>query len=209
MKRISLLIGLCFLASLSFADMTYQERKAQMIKDLVKQDKAVYVYQDKNSKKNHFIPSGYMGDYGDIKITDNCTQNPKAGNTCLKVQYSSAATQNNMWAGVFWQSEANNWGERQGGWNLSKAKKLTFWARGEKGTEFISEFKFGGISGIYSDTDSSGIYDIELSKEWKQYTIDLKDCDMSLIIGGFCFALNLDNNPDGATFYLDEIKYEF
>jgi hypothetical protein len=47
-----------------------------------------------------------------------------------------------------------------------------------------------------------------LNKEWTQYTIDLKGKDMSYVIGGFVWAGNLDNNPEGATFYLDEIKYE-
>ena len=31
---------------------------------------------------------------------------------------------------------------------------------------------------------------------------------MSYIIGGFCWSANVDNNPEGATFYLDEIKFE-
>jgi hypothetical protein len=47
-----------------------------------------------------------------------------------------------------------------------------------------------------------------LAKEWTQYTIDLNGKDMSYIIGGFCWATNIDVNPEGATFYLDEIKYE-
>ena len=42
----------------------------------------------------------------------------------------------------------------------------------------------------------------------KEYTIDLKDRDLSYISGGFCWATNLNNNPDGAVFYLDDIRYE-
>jgi hypothetical protein len=42
----------------------------------------------------------------------------------------------------------------------------------------------------------------------KQYAIDLKGKDMSYIIGGFAWATNADVNPDGATVYLDEIKFE-
>ena len=47
-----------------------------------------------------------------------------------------------------------------------------------------------------------------LTQEWKQYTIDLRGKDLSYMIGGFCWATNADVNPEGATFYLDEIKYE-
>jgi hypothetical protein len=94
------------------------------------------------------------------------------------------------------------------GYDLSKANKVTFWARGSKGGERIEEFKVGGIMGEFSDSDSSGIGPVILNKDWTQYTIDLKGKDMSYVIGGFCWATNIDVNPDGATFYLDEIKYE-
>jgi hypothetical protein len=109
---------------------------------------------------------------------------------------------------MYWQYPANNWGGVDGGFDLSRAKKLTFWARGEKGGERIEEFKVGGIMGEYSDSDTAGIGPVVLDKEWKQYTIDLTGKDLSYIIGGFAWATNLDVNPDGAVFYLDEIKYE-
>ena len=47
-----------------------------------------------------------------------------------------------------------------------------------------------------------------LTQEWKQYEIDLSGKDLSYISGGFCWATNLDVNPDGVVFYLDDIKYE-
>ena len=62
--------------------------------------------------------------------------------------------------------------------------------------------------GEFSDSDSAVIGPVILTKDWQQYTIDLKGKDMSYVIGGFCWSANIDNNPEGATFYLDEIKYE-
>ena len=135
-------------------------------------------------------------------------ENPYFGKTCLKITYVNKATNGARWAGIYWQYPANNWGGQDGGFDLSKATKVTFWARGAKGGERIEEFKIGGIMGEYSDSDSSGIGPVVLTKDWKQYTIDLAGKDLSYIIGGFCWATNLDVNPDGATFYLDEIKYE-
>ena len=44
--------------------------------------------------------------------------------------------------------------------------------------------------------------------DWKQYVINLEGKDLSSISGGFAWATNLDVNPDGATFYLDDIRYE-
>jgi len=167
-----------------------------------------YVYSDRSSAHNHFIPSGWMGDYGDIKYDGASKEDPYLGDSCIKIIYNGKAAQGARWAGIYWQNPANNWGTVDAGFDLTKATKLTFWLRGAKGGERIEEFKVGGIMGEYSDSDSSGIGPVILNKEWTQYSIDLKGKDMSYIIGGFCWSTNIDNNLEGATFYLDEIKYE-
>ncbi|MFH0913261.1 MAG: hypothetical protein V1884_03140 [Candidatus Omnitrophota bacterium] len=167
-----------------------------------------YVYADRSSMNNHFVPSGWMGDYGDIKYENTSKEDPYLGDTCIKVTYSGKATQGAHWAGMYWQNPANSWGSVDAGFDLSRATKLTFWARGEKGGERIEEIKIGGIMGEYSDSDTAAIGPVILNSTWKQYTIDLKGKDMSYIIGGFCWTTNVDVNPTGATFYLDEIKYE-
>jgi len=172
------------------------------------QNMPFYIYADKGGMVNHFIPSGWMGDYSDLKIDLGCKENPYFGETCVKIQYTNKATNGNRWAGIFWQYPANNWGSMDAGYDLSKAKKLTFWARGEKGGERIEEFKVGGIMGDFSDSDTSGIGSVVLEKDWKKYEIDLTGKDMSYIIGGFACSTNLEVNPDGAVFYLDEIRYE-
>ena len=167
-----------------------------------------YVYSDRSSIKNHFIPSGWMGDYGDIKYEGSSKEDPYLGDTCIKITYSGKISQGARWAGIYWQNPANNWGSVDAGYDLSKATKLTFWARGAKGGERIEEFKVGGIMGEFSDSDVASVGPVILNKEWTQYSIDLKGKDMSYIIGGFCWATNIDVNPEGATFYLDEIKFE-
>jgi len=167
-----------------------------------------YVYADKNSVNNHFIPSGFMGDYGDMKYDGAWKENPYSGSTCIKIHYCACAYQGARWAGIYWQNPANNWGNVDGGYDLSKATKLTFWARGAKGGERIEEFKVGGITGAHTDSDEVSIGPILLNKEWTQYTIDLKDRNMSYIISGFCWVANADNKPEGFDIYLDEIKFE-
>lgn len=151
-----------------------------------------------------YIPSGYMGNTTAIKMTDNTTENPKVGKTCLKVDY----TARDNWGGVVWQSPANDWeGAQPGGFNLTGAKKLSFWARGDKGGESVS-FSFGliGADKKYHDTAKGELKDTSLTKEWKQYTIDLTGKDLSTIKTGFCWALGSKGEP--VTFYLDDIKYE-
>ncbi len=170
--------------------------------------KAFAVYVENASKENHFAPSGWMGDFGDLKLNQACTETPRSGNTCIKITYSAKMTQGAGWTGIFWQQPANNWGEKKGGYDLTGAKKLTFWARGAQGGEKIAEFKVGGITGEYPDTDSSSIGPIELTKEWQKYTIDLDGKDLSHIIGGFCFAASKDDNPNGFVIYFDDIIYE-
>ncbi|MFA7652325.1 MAG: hypothetical protein WCY42_00915 [Candidatus Omnitrophota bacterium] len=167
-----------------------------------------YIYSDRSTPRNHFIPSGWMGDYGDVKYDGASKEDPYLGDSCIKIIYNGQRAQGAGWAGIFWQNPANNWGTVDAGFDLSKATKLTFWARGAKGGERIEEFKVGGIMGEFSDSDSVVIGPVLLDKEWKQYSIDLKGKDMSYIIGGFCWSANVDNNPEGATFYLDEIKFE-
>jgi hypothetical protein len=126
----------------------------------------------------------------------------------VRVDYTNDASQGARWAGVYWQNPPNNWGDVPGGYDLTGAKRLVFWAKGEVGGEYISEFKMGGISGAYADSDIAGIGPVQLSSEWKQYVIDLGGKDLSSISGGFVWAANLDKNPDGLSFYLDDIRFE-
>jgi hypothetical protein len=168
-----------------------------------------YVYKN-STERSFYAPSGWMGDYGDIKLDYACKENPYSEPTCMKFEYSAKRSQQQGWAGVYWQNPPNNWGEKKGGYNLTGAKRLTFYARGEKGGEVITEFKIGGIfQGEYPDSCSNSIGPIVLTKDWKKYTIDLKGLDLSYINGGFCWVATANDNPEGCTFYLDDIQYEF
>ena len=171
-------------------------------------DGVFYIYSDKGARTNHFAPSGWMGDWGDIKINDADTENPVDGKTDFKVSYVAKGAQGANWAGIFWQQPPNNWGDKPGGYDLTGFKRLTFWARGAEGGEKIAEFKVGGITGEHGDSDAQSIGPITLEKTWKKYTIDLADKNMQHIVGGFCWSASRDDNPNGFTLYLDEIRFE-
>ena len=166
-----------------------------------------YVYADNNAKKNHCVPSGWMGDYGAVKINPACSDLPYAGDTCIEINYTGEPVQGSGWVGVFWQNPENNWGSKDGGFNLSKASKLSIMARGAKGGEML-EFKIGGITGQFPDSDTVGMGPVALTNEWNEYTIDLTDAELFYISGGFVFAASRMDNRDGFVVYLDEIKYE-
>jgi len=169
-----------------------------------------YVYKDAGARENHFIPSGWMGSYKSLKMSQNWSVNPHSGRTCIQIKYDVEKDSDTLWSGVYWQNPSMNWGDKKGGYDLSAYKKLTFWARGETGQEAIDKFGMGGIPSAAQDGDSGDAATdrIDLTKEWKQYTIDLKDVDRKHIIGGFLFAASVDNNPKNVTFYLDDIVYE-
>jgi len=167
-----------------------------------------YIYSDKQVSGNHFLPSGWMGDYRDIRFDDSSRENPHSGKTCIKITYNMKNPPEAGWIGIYWQYPANNWGDKKGGYNLRGYHRLTFWARGAKGGELISEFKMGGITGERGDTAAAGTGSVVLTKEWKLYTISLKDQDLAYVIGGFSWAASRDDNPEGLTFYLDDIRYE-
>ena len=165
------------------------------------------VYTDYNARTNHFIPSGWMGDYGAVKIEPASTESPYSGRTCIKLTYTGEPTQGAGWVGVFWQNPENNWGTKDGGYNLSGAKKLVIWARGEKGGEQV-EFKIGGITGAYPDSDMIGIGPIALTDQWQEYAIDFQGVDLTYISGGFIWAASRMDNSDGFVVYLDDIIYQ-
>jgi len=151
-----------------------------------------------------WIPSGYMGNTGAIHMAFDCTDQPHAGRTCLKVDYAAG----DGWAGVVWQDPENDWkGEKPGGWDVSGAKRLTFWARGAKGGEKVS-FSFGltGRDGTFFDTAKGELKDVALTADWKQYGIDLAGKDLTRLKTGFCWVVAGQGAP--LTFYLDDVRYE-
>ncbi len=148
-----------------------------------------------------YTASGYMGNAGAIAL-ESSQESPHSGKSALKVQYKAAAD----WGGVVWQSPADDWGDKPGGFDLEGAKKLTFWARGAKGGEKV-EFGFGliGNEKKYYDT-TKGKTTETLTSDWKQYTIPIGDVDLSRIKTGFYWTAAGQGEP--ITFYLDDVKYE-
>ena len=172
--------------------------------------KLFYVYSEKDAENSHFfVPSGWLGDYADLTLDEGWTDNCWDGSTCIKITYNNRASMGQRWAGIYWQNPANNWGaEPNAGVNLTGIKQLTFWARGDKGGEIIKAFLVGGIKGPFPDSAAVAIGPAILTSDWRQYTIPLKGKNLSHIIGGFGWTTSLDVNPEGCTFYLDEIRYE-
>jgi hypothetical protein len=158
---------------------------------------------------NNFYPSGWMGDGADKSGTkyiqlndqwkDGCHMAP-----CIRVSYEPGPI---GWAGVYWQYPDGNWGGKPGR-ELKGVTKLEFWAKGEKGGEVVS-FKVGGINSLqYHDSLEKSLGPVILTTEWQKYEFDLGDADTSSVIGAFAWIVNRDGNPNGLTFYLDDICFK-
>jgi hypothetical protein len=160
-----------------------------------------------------FTASGWMGDgelrtHG-ISLAETCGVNPHSRPACIRVAYTRFNSLG--WGGVYWQNRQNNWGD-QPGWDLSKEgyRRITFWARGETGNEIV-EFRAGGISDKnkpYKDSFVASCGRIPLTTDWRQYAISLEGKDLSSVIGAFCWVAGRPDNPNGLTFYIDDIRFE-
>lgn len=185
------------------------------------------VYDDHESGGARFASSGWMKgpDSEDWNAADeklkmsHAPEYARSGSTGLRIRWTPET--DDEWMGVYWQHPEDNWGEYPG-LNLTGARNLTFWARGERGNEAV-EFCFAGIDCTRADGDQpnqkpvcSFIDSAEkitggtiiLTRDWKQYTIDLQGRDLSSVIGGFCWIASALPNPSGCVFYLDDIDIQ-
>ncbi len=168
----------------------------------------VYVYRDGADLIHRYGPPDIMGEPEDVTFDLHSDISPRAGETCVKVTYAPQKIDSTRWSGMFWQSRPGGWGKRPGGEDLSGAGKLTFWMRGEQGGERIEELGFGGIKGDFGDTAALSIGPIMLTDKWQKFSLPLGNRDLSRVVGGFMWSTTSVIDPKGATFYLDEIRFE-
>ena len=148
-----------------------------------------------------WTPSGYMGDLAATSLNPSHDR-PHSGTNCLAAGFTAAAG----WGGVVWQHPVNDWGDLPGGHDVRPAKKLRWWARGERGGEKV-KFGFGVLGADKPHPDSgSGELTVTLTDEWERYEINLAGADLSNIKTGFLFAVEGQGQP--VRFFLDDIAYE-
>lgn len=150
-----------------------------------------------------WAPSGWMGGTDALSLDPASTVQPRSGPTCLEVRYDAPG----MWVGVAWQHPANDWGDLPGGYDLTGARRLTFWARGAEGGEKL-DFGVGllGRDRKHGDSVRAERKGVKLKREWKQYSIDLAGQDLSRVKTPFVWSLAGRGRP--VTFYLDDVRFE-
>ncbi len=190
--------------------------------------KTFYVYDDFVSGGNHFEERGVLSNPGEEQsvppMDENCSTRPHSGINCIQC----GLTKDVDWGGwmflacVFREGDQEprvNWGTGpDGGYDLTGATKLTFWARGERGGEKV-KFFLGGVgrnplSGKPNKPCPESLPQmstdyIELSKDWKPYSISLKNKDLHRVLLGFAWMTKASiNDHKDITFYLDDIEFD-
>ena len=149
-----------------------------------------------------WAPSGWMGNVDALTVDGESTESVFEGSAAIKMRYTGRFG----WVGVAWQNPPNNWGEQDGGFDLTGATALELWARGEYGGEKVT---FGvGILGkdrAYSDSAIVKTRTIVLESEWRNYRIPLEGKDLSSLKTGLVVTLQGRQSP--VTVYLDSVRF--
>ncbi|MGB5489489.1 MAG: hypothetical protein WBM76_01555, partial [Woeseiaceae bacterium] len=161
----------------------------------------VPVYED-GFEGMPWAPSGWMGSVDSLTLDGDYTKNAQEGSSCIRMRYTGTYG----WVGVAWQNPPNNWGEQDGGYDLTGASHLEVWARGEYGGEKISiGVGLLGEDTEYPDSARQKVDGIVLTREWQRYRVPLKKLDLSSLKTGFVVTLN--GRSSAVTIYLDGIRF--
>jgi hypothetical protein len=160
------------------------------------------VYED-SFEGMPWVPSGWMGSIESLALDGDHADNPHEGKTCIKLRFTGEF---GSWVGVAWQHPVNNWGEMEGGFDLTGVTQLELWARGEYGGERINI----GVGLLdkdkaHPDSGKTSVEDVVLTREWQRYLIPLKKVDLSSIKTGF--EVTLSGQRTSVNVYLDSIRF--
>lgn len=209
----------------------YDEAKAAAVEALATRlgeiRDCVYVYRESGDTWNSFTQKAKMAgqDAGRVHDMDeNCTTEPYAGESCIRCRVETSGSDWGGWLflnGYLPEGETapqlNDGNQEDAGMDLTGAEALSFFARGENGGEtvefFTAGFGYDGEWGTrlvnYPDSAKKQTLGfVTLTKEWREYTIDLSKADMSYICCGFGYVLSGTRSGDADNvFYLDEIRF--
>ncbi len=170
------------------------------------------VYDEWPPLVDTFVPSGLMGDIGNVRMFECDRSRPQSGELAIRADFDPSGEQG--WGGVYWQYPDGNWGTdpTRVGMDLSCARRLSFWVRGARGGEVVT-FKVGGIQGEQVKSPDTlrparSTLPIALGRAWQRVEIDLAGGDLRQIAGGFAWVASRCDNAGPITFYLDDIRFD-
>ena len=171
------------------------------VSDVVKKmDLPFYVYQD--GDHTPYFPSAYMGNHKAISVDLKSTEEVYSGTSALKLSYKDS----DNWYGLGLVTPADDWGDIEGGYDLSGATKFSFWAKASE-NKLTATIGFGLIKNDKAFPDSViERKDIKLTTKWKKYTLKLDHQDMSCIRSGLVIFSSANGLPH--QIYIDDVVFE-
>ena len=137
----------------------------------------------------HFISNDHCGRYG-LEID---------GKFVSKINYADPAAREVV--------KQNDWDNNSpGGYDLTGAKTISFWARGHEGGEKVKISLGGTLTGKYPNTCSAEFGEIVLTKEWKEHSFSVEGKDLRRIKNPFTVVVSGNGFP--FRFYLDDVSYK-
>ena len=97
-----------------------------------------------------WVPSGWMGNTDRMSLDGESTEAAYSGARSIKIRLEGPYG----WGAIAWQHPANNWGDTDGGFDLTGATALEVWARGQYGGEKVN-FGVGLLEDDKSFPDSA------------------------------------------------------
>ena len=145
--------------------------------------------------------------FGHLKVYDGFIDTERNCEFCIRVEYVPGPE---GVAGMAFKNEQ--------GFDLSTAKKVTFYAMGQDGGEVI-KFKAAGKKVDKKEISDMEIFknvkfdkttkDVTLTKDWKRFEIDLSNSDLKGITHPFGFEISKDKNNADSVFYIKGVKHDF
>ncbi len=159
-----------------------------------------------------FFPSGYQGDIGAIKFSQQDKTCYKENQPYMRFEYRPASGKLG-WAAVSFQSNTS-WGEKKGrDLSAEHFHRIHFAARGLRGGEKLI-FTSGG--GTPEDAKYPASYaerslgTVALTTDWKDFSIEIGDDAAAWrnVLTALTWSTNQELNPDGAVFYIADAAFE-
>lgn len=194
-----------------------------LIDRLTALERELPIYSDFGISTNHFTQRAKIGSDIEVErneINENWTETVHSGSTAIRVEIKTGAR---GWAGWMFLNgflpegetvpRLNTGNEPGAAMNLTGAKELRFFAKGEKGAAnlefFTAGFGYQGKTGPMTvpHADSAGkftLMGVTLREEWVEYVIPLGSANLSSIAHGFGFVVPADHD---SVFYLDDIRF--
>lgn len=158
---------------------------------------------------DHYVPFGYMGaaQTGALESDPNqCTTRVEGGQgNCHVYQYAVPAT-GDAWAGIYWLTTYDNWGERPGRPIEGGASRVVFSASSFPAGAPVTFF-VGGLGS--PETHEDGFYvarESILEENLEQLELSLDGIDYEAgVLGGFGFSILAES---GYRITIDDIRWE-